>query len=320
MIIMNEQAHKIRVGISSCLMGEEVRFDGGHKSNPYIRKTLSGYFEFVRFCPEVESGMGIPRPAIQLRYTDRGVRCIGVRDHSLDVTDQLLGCAERQRHWLSGLCGYILKKDSPSCGMTRVKIYRDDYADRVGTGVFAQFVKDNFPLLPLEEEGRLGDPRLRENFIQRVYVMYRWQRFCAEPATPSRLTAFHARHELIAMSHDQNEARELGRIAANADKTSIDDVARQYGSVLMQCLKKTASRGNHVNVLQHVQGYLRKSLDADDKAELIETIERYRLGQLPLIVPITLLRHHFRKQPDPFIEESYYMSPYPEELTVLNEI
>ncbi|PKM37639.1 MAG: hypothetical protein CVV06_04785 [Gammaproteobacteria bacterium HGW-Gammaproteobacteria-10] len=318
--MMNEHAHKIRVGISSCLLGEEVRFDGGHKSNAYIRKTLSHYFEFVPFCPEVESGMGIPRPTIQLRYTDRGVRCVGVKDHNIDVTDQLLGCAEQQRHWLAGLCGYILKKDSPSCGMTRVKIYREDHADRVGTGIFAQFVKDNFPLMPMEEEGRLGDPRLRENFIQRVYVMYRWKLLCAEPITPSRLTIFHSQHKLIAMSHDQNEAREIGRLAASAVKGNAQEIAGQYGTDLMRCLKKTASRGNHVNVLQHIQGYLKKSLDADDKAELTETIERYRLGLLPLIVPITLLRHHFRRQPDPFIEQSYYMSPYPEELTVLNEI
>ena len=142
--MMNEHAHQIRVGLSSCLLGEEVRFDGGHKSNAYIRKTLSHYFEFVPFCPEVESGMSIPRPTIQLRYTDRGVRCVGVKDHNIDVTDQLLGCAEQQRHWLAGLCGYILKKDSPSCGMTRVKIYREDYADRVGTGIFAQFEPSNY--------------------------------------------------------------------------------------------------------------------------------------------------------------------------------
>ncbi|WP_341327334.1 DUF523 and DUF1722 domain-containing protein [Methylotuvimicrobium sp. KM2] len=318
--MMNEHAHKIRVGISSCLLGEEVRFDGGHKSNAYIRKTLSYYFEFVPFCPEVESGMGIPRPTIQLRYTDAGVRCVGVKDHSIDVTDQLLSCSEQQRHWLDGLCGYILKKDSPSCGMARVKIYREDHADRVGTGIFAQFVKDNFPLLPMEEEGRLGDPRLRENFIQRVYVMYRWKLLCAEPITPSRLTVFHSQHKLIAMSHDQNEARDLGRLAASAVKGNAQEIAGQYGTALMRCLKKTASRGNHVNVLQHIQGYLKKSLDADDKAELTETIERYRLGLLPLIVPITLLRHHFRRQPDPFIEQSYYMSPYPEELTIMNEI
>ncbi|MGR9114132.1 MAG: YbgA family protein [Gammaproteobacteria bacterium] len=317
---MNSHPHKIPVGISSCLLGQQVRYDGGHKSNDYIRQTLGEYFEFIPFCPEVESGMSIPRPPVQLRYTDRGIRCVGAKDHSIDVTDQLNTCSERQRHWLQGLCGYILKKDSPSCGMARVKIYKNDYADRVGTGLFAQFLKENFPLLPLEEEGRLGDPHLRENFIQRVYVLYRWQRLCAESVTPNHLTRFHSQHKLIAMSHDQNQAHELGRLAASADKTNIQRVMAQYSLNLMQSLKKIATRGNHVNVLQHIQGYLKKNLDADDKAELSETIERYRLGIVPLIVPITLLKHHFRKQPNPFIEQSYYMSPYPEELTVLNEI
>ena len=317
---MNKHLHKIPVGISSCLLGQHVRYDGGHKSNDYVRKTLGEYFEFIPFCPEVESGMSVPRSPVQLRYTERGVRCVGVKDHSLDVTEQLNDCAERQRHWIQGLCGYILKKDSPSCGMTRVKIYKADYAERVGTGLFAQFIKINFPLLPLEEEGRLGDPHLRENFIQRVYVLYRWQQLCAGSITPNCLTQFHSRHKLIAMSHDQNQAHGLGRLAASADKTNIAQIAEQYGLTLMQTLKKIATRGNHVNVLQHIQGYLKKNLDAADKAELSETIERYRLGYAPLIVPITLLKHHFRKQPDPFIDQSFYMSPYPEELTLLNEI
>ncbi|MGR9044970.1 MAG: YbgA family protein [Gammaproteobacteria bacterium] len=317
---MNKHRGKIPVGISSCLLGHQVRYDGGHKNNDYIRQTLGQFFELIPFCPEVESGMSVPRPPIQLRYTDQGVRCVGVKDHSFDVTEQLKTCSEQQRDWVRSLCGYILKKDSPSCGMSRVKIYRNDHADRVGIGLFAQFISDNFPLLPIEEEGRLGDPHLRENFIQRVYVLHRWHRLCAEPMTPADLTVFHSRHKLIAMSHDPNQARELGRLAASADKTSIGQVAGQYGLLLMQILKKIATRGNHVNVLQHIQGYLKKNLDADDKAELSETIERYRLGFIPLIVPITLLKHHFRKQPDPFIERSFYMSPYPEELTVMNEI
>ncbi|MDO8940729.1 MAG: DUF523 and DUF1722 domain-containing protein [Methylicorpusculum sp.] len=317
---MNSHPLKIPVGISSCLLGEAVRYDGGHKSNDYVRKTLGEYFQFVPFCPEVESGMGTPRPPIQLRHTGLGIRCVVVKDHTVDVTDSLTSCAAKQHDWLAGLCGYILKKDSPSCGMERVKIYRNDFAERNGTGLFAQHLKTHFPLLPMEEEGRLGDPRLRENFIQRVYVMYRWKQLNEASATPRALTEFHARHKLIAMSHDQNSARELGRLAASADKKNIHQILPVYGAQLMLCLKKTATPGNHVNVLQHIQGYLKKSLESDDKAELCETIERYRLGQLPLIVPITLLRHHFRRQPDPFIEQSYYMTPYPQELTVLNEI
>ncbi|MDF1583850.1 MAG: DUF523 and DUF1722 domain-containing protein [Methyloprofundus sp.] len=317
----NHHPKKVRVGISSCLLGQEVRYDGGHKNNPYIVKTLGEYFELVPFCPEVASGMSTPRPPIQLRETEQGVRCVGVKDHQLDVTDQLQRCVSQQDHWLASLCGYILKKDSPSCGMERVKVYKDDYPNRSGTGILAHYIQEHFPLLPMEEEGRLGDPHLRENFIQRVYVMQRWRNLNAErQLNVHNLTVFHSQHKLIAMSHDQHLAHDLGRLAASARKHNLNEVAEQYGLELMACLKKTATRGNHVNVLQHMQGYLSTKLDKEDKAELIESIENYRQGYLPLIVPITLLRHHFRKMPDPFIDRSFYMSPHPEELAVLNNI
>lgn len=312
--------NKIPVGVSSCLLGHHVRFDGGHKNNGYICKTLGQYFAFTPFCPEVESGMDIPRPPVQLRMTDQGIRCVGVKDHSIDVTDQLQDCARQQDQWLNQLCGYIFKKDSPSCGMSRVKVYHDDYPKRDGVGIFARYVKQHFPMLPLEEEGRLGDPYLRENFIQRVYVMQRWKIMHSKAITPYDLMCFHARHKLILMSHDQNITRDLGRLAASTTVKTINEVCTEYGLIMMNCLQKIATRGNHVNVLQHIQGYLKNGLCADDKAELIEMIERYRLNQLPLIVPVTLLRHHFRKMPDEFIDQSFYMHPYPQDLTVLNSI
>jgi uncharacterized protein YbgA (DUF1722 family)/uncharacterized protein YbbK (DUF523 family) len=311
---------KILVGISSCLLGNEVRFDGGHKRHSYIEQTLGQYFQFRSFCPEVECGMGIPRPVIQLRNTDHGIRCVEFKNHNVDVTERLQSISEQQRHWLSGLCGYILKKDSPSCGMERVKVYGSHVATRNGTGIFARYLKQQFPILPIEEEGRLGDPGLRENFIQRVFVMRRWQELRQQPLTVNGLMTFHSRHKLIVMSHDQNQARMLGRIVAVSHSGAMEAMADRYISALMACLKIVASRGNHVNVLQHIQGYLKNKLDADDKKELIETIESYRLGIVPLIVPITLLKHHFRKQPDAFIDNSYYMSPHPAELALFNEI
>ncbi len=311
---------KIVVGISSCLLGNEVRFDGGHKRHSYIEQTLGQYFQFRSFCPEVECGMGIPRPAVQLRNTGRDIRCVEFKNHNVDVTERLQSISEQQRHWLSGLCGYILKKDSPSCGMERVKVYGTHVATRNGTGIFAGYLKQQFPILPVEEEGRLGDPGLRENFIQRVFVMRRWQELRQQPLTVNGLMTFHSRHKLIAMSHDQNQARMLGRIVAVSHSGAMEAMADRYISALMACLKIVASRGNHVNVLQHIQGYLKNKLDADDKKELIETIESYRLGIVPLIVPITLLKHHFRKQPDTFIDNSYYMSPHPAELALFNEI
>lgn len=311
---------KILVGISSCLLGNLVRYDGAHKYHSYIERTLGQYFHFKPFCPEVEAGLGIPRPAVQLREIGQHIRVVGVKDHNLDVTEPLKQVGEAQRQWLQSLCGYILKKDSPSCGMERVKVYRHDIPARNGVGVFAEFLQQQFPTLPIEEEGRLGDPALRENFIQRVFVRHRWQQLCQSPLTAHALMRFHSRHKLIAMSHDQNRARELGRLIADVRTDNINEIAQRYIVDLMACLKIVATRGNHVNVLQHIQGYLKRTIDSDDKQELTETIETYRQGSVPLIVPLTLLRHHFRKQPDAFIDESFYMTPHPAELSLLNQI
>ena len=310
----------ILVGISSCLLGHEVRYDGAHKYHSYIDRTLGQYFEFRSFCPEVDAGLGTPRPAVQLREIDHMIKVVGVKDHALDVTARLQDVGPRQEAWLKDLCGYILKKDSPSCGMERVKIYKNDIPARQGVGVFAQYLQSHWQALPVEEEGRLGDPNLRENFIQRVFVRHRWQQLCKQPLTANALMTFHSRHKLIAMSHDQNHARDLGRLVASVTPENIDLVSRQYIERLMACLKIVATRGNQVNVLQHIQGYLKQSLDSDDKQELCETIESYRQGLIPLIVPLTLLKHHFRRQPDPFIEASHYMKPHPAELSLLNEI
>ena len=310
----------ISVGISSCLLGNLVRYDGAHKYNSYIERTLGQYFQFRAFCPEVEAGLGTPRPAVQLREIDQHIRVVGVKDHNLDVTEALQQVGEKQRSWLEGLCGYILKKDSPSCGMERVKVYKNDIPARSGVGVFADYLQQHFPTLPIEEEGRLGDPGLRENFIQRVFVRHRWQQMLEQPLTVNALMSFHSRHKLIAMSHDQNRARELGRLIADVRADNIDTLAQRYIVDLMACLKIVATRGNHVNVLQHIQGYLKQNIDSNDKQELVEIIETYRLGSVPLIVPLTLLRHHFRKQLDAFIDGSFYMTPHPAELSLLNEI
>jgi len=310
----------IPVGISGCLLGHQVRYDGAHKYHSYIERTLGQYFQFLAFCPEVEAGLGIPRPAVQLREIEHRIRVVGVKDHALDVTEALGQVGEQQREWLQSLCGYILKKDSPSCGMERVKVYKHGVPARTGVGVFADFLLQNFPALPVEEEGRLGDPALRENFIQRVFIRYRWQQLCEQGLTVNNLMTFHSRHKLIAMSHDQNRAKALGRLIAEVKSDNLSETAQRYLTDLMACLKIVATRGNHVNVLQHIQGYLKTKLDSDDKQELVDTIESYRLGNIPLIVPLTLLRHHFRKQPDAFIDDSYYMMPHPAELSLLNEI
>ena len=309
---------KIPIGISSCLLGQNVRFDGGHKRDSYITGTLSQYFEFHPFCPEMGIGLGTPRPTLHLEKINNAVRCTGVKDSTVDVTELLREYAAHQQKLHSVLCGYILKKDSPSCGMDKVKIYANDIPNRKGVGIYTEEMMRNNPLLPVEEEGRLGDAVLRENFIQRVYVLYRWKLMLAEGLDAQSLTKFHARHKLIIMSHE--DYHEMGKLLAGVTKANAQEIADQYILLLMKKLKKVASRKNHINVLQHIQGYLKKELNADDKAELCELIEAYRRGEVPLIVPLTLLKHHFRKCPDHYIEESYYMSPYPQELKLINQL
>lgn len=317
----SEPSEKIPVGISSCLLGERVRYDGGHKAHSYIQSTLGEYFEFLPFCPELKIGLGIPRKPIRLsRVPGSEIQCIEIDNPEANYTQKLKDCADEQAGWHEKLCGYILKKDSPSCGMERVKIWDDVMPIREGVGIYAKTLMENFPYLPVEEEGRLGDAILRENFIQRVFVMRRWHSMQANSADLKSLINFHARHKLIIMSHDQNKYRELGRLVAATNKSNLRENSELYLLGLMEALKIRATRKNHVNVLQHIQGYLKNYLDKDDKQELLQTIEKYRIGQIPLIVPITLLNHFFRKHPDKYISDSWYMNPYPGELRLQNSI
>ncbi|AZQ85894.1 DUF1722 domain-containing protein [Colwellia sp. Arc7-635] len=312
--------NKISIGISSCLLGHKVRFDSGHKNNSYISNTLSEYFDFIPFCPEVDIGLGIPRETIRLVLLDEKVHCVGSKNPDLDVTERLKDCAQAQQSWQQSLSGYILKKDSPSCGMERVRLYKGDMPDRIGVGIYAQKLMENFPDLPVEEEGRLGDAILRENFIQRVFIYARWQALFAEEFSLKNLNSFHAQHKYIFMSHSQSLAKELGHWLAQAHGQEPGEVLKQYLSKMMVILKLRASRKGHVNTLQHLQGYLKSYISADDKAELVDIIDQYRNGLLPLIVPITLLRHHFRRFPNEYITDSYYMKPHPKELMLLNSL
>lgn len=315
-----EGLEKIKIGISSCLMGEKVRFDSGHKRNAYINGILANFFEFTTFCPEVEIGLSIPREPIRLVTLNDKVHCVGTRNPELDVTEDLYKSADEQQAWHRQLCGYILKKGSPSCGMERVRLYKGDIPDRIGVGLYAERLMQNFPDLPVEEEGRLEDPVLRENFIQRVYIYSRWQNLMEHAISMKSLTLFHAQHKYIYMSHDQSMARQLGSWLAESHKTDLDTLTTQYPLKMMTLLKRRATRKNHVNTLQHIQGYLKNHLDAGDKQELTTNIKQYREGLLPLIVPITLLRHHFRRYPNNYISNSYYMQPHPAELMLLNSL
>ncbi len=315
---MNIKNNEIKIGMSSCLLGESVRFDAGHKKNRYIVDVLAQFFKFVSFCPEVSIGLGIPRPTIRLIKQDDVIRCVSTKDPTLDYTEQLDQSAQEQKHWHQQLSGYIVKKDSPSCGMERVKVYSNDNPTKEGTGLYTQRLMANFPCLPVEEEGRLLDPVLRENFIKRVFIYHRWQALQSNRRTWTGISKFHAKHKYIFMSHNQNEAKALGNWLANQHDSEIDQLSHQYLSQMMDILKNKATRKTHANTLTHIQGYLKKHIDSIDKQELTETIEQYRLGFLPLIVPITLLKHHFLHHPHQYIIESYYMQPHPSELMLLN--
>ena len=312
---------KIRVGVSSCLLGQEVRFDGGHKRDNYLTGTLSGYFDFIPFCTEAAVGLGIPRQPIRLVRRGEEIRAVGVRTPELDPTDQLAAFAERTARQLGEISGYILKKDSPSCGMERVKIYNDKgMPERKGVGIYAGVLMQRLPLLPVEEEGRLGDAVLRENFIERVFVYHRWQRLVRKGLSAKGLIEFHSDHKFLILSHQQKAYRELGRLVANAGGSDLEKLAGEYVAILMNALKRPARPRKHVNVLEHLLGFLKEHLDKSDREEMAETIAQYREGLLPLIVPITLIRHHFRRHPDPYIQRQYYISPHPKELMLRNSI
>ncbi len=308
----------IRLGISSCLLGEQVRFDGGHKRDTFINEALGRFFEFIPVCPEVAIGLGIPRQPIRLVGNPAAPRAVGVRDPDLDVSDALGNYGMRMGRKLGDISGYIFKKGSPSCGMERVKVYQKGQPGKGGTGLYARAFMDQQPLLPAEEEGRLGDPVLRENFIERVFAYRRWQELQARGLSAARLVDFHTIHKLNLMAHGTDHYRALGRIVAQAGAKALRQRGELYITGFMTALKHRATRKRHTNVLMHIMGYLKKSLDHDDKTELLDVIEAYRLCQVPLIVPITLLKHHFRHHPDAYMARQVYLNPYPPELILRN--
>lgn len=312
---------KIKVGVSSCLLGEAVRYDGGHKRNIYITETLSLYFDLKPICPEVAIGMGIPRPPIQLVESESGIQAIGVKDRNLNVTDKLREFGQQTAGSLAGVSGYLLKKDSPSCGMVGVQIFnRKGMPEKSGRGMFADTLLKALPNLPVEEEGRLMDPVLRENFIERIFIYYRWQQLVISGLTAQKLIEFHTRHKFNLLAHDEPIYRQLGRMVAEVDDNNLQALANNYLDMLMAGLKKPASRKRHTNVLMHILGFFKNQLSAEDKQEMLDLLDAYRLGQVPLIVPITMLKHHLRRFPHPYIEQQYYMSPYPEELMLRNSL
>ena len=311
----------IKIGVSSCLLGAAVRYDGGHKRDAYINGTLARYFELVPVCPEVAIGLGTPRQPIRLVHTDAGTCVRGLQNPAVDVTAELYQYGVDTGSRLGDVCGYVLKRGSPSCGMARVRVYSET-GTRLGTesGMFQRGLAQALPYLPMEEEGRLGDPDLRENFIERVFVYARWRDQMAKQPSAAKLVEFHSRHKLQIMAHSHAGYRRLGRVVADAGKGDIQQGSATYLAELMTVLRRKATRRTHSNVLQHLMGYLKKHLDSADKAELLEFIDLYRHGELPLVVPKTLLQHHFRRHPQPYVATQYYLFPQPHEFMLTSQI
>ena len=312
---------RIPVGVSSCLLGEEVRYDGGHKLNRYVTGELGRYFEYVPFCPEALAGLGIPRPPIRLEGDPVTPRAVRVDDASIDVTGALEAASRRIVPQLEGVRGYIFKRASPSCGMERVKVYQaPGRPPRAGSGLFAKTVMEAYPLLPCEEEGRLNDPTLRESFVERVFALDRWQRTMKEGFTPARLVEFHTRHKLLLLSHSEVHYRTAGRLVADAGRRDLATLAGEYLGTLMEGMRRRATRRRHANVLQHLAGYLKRRVDSGDRQALAALIDEYRTGAVPLVVPIRLLRHHFRHAPDRYVEMQHYLEPCPDALGLRNHL
>jgi uncharacterized protein YbgA (DUF1722 family)/uncharacterized protein YbbK (DUF523 family) len=312
----------IKVGISSCLLGQEVRYDGTHKHLRLATESLARYFEFVPECPEVGIGMSIPRKPIRLIGDVNQPKAVAVHDESLDYTEQLTTFGEQKAQQHTDLAGYIFMKNSPSCGLFRVKVYQDNGypAQTPGRGLYARAFTDAHPLLPVEESGRLCDPILRENFVTRVFAYANWQALNKQGLTSQRLIEFHARYKYCLMAHSPAKYVELGRMLADAGNHDPVELGQRYFAALMQVLGTLASRKTHTNVLMHLQGYLKKKITAREKAELVKLIEQYRTAQVPLIVPMTLLKHHFNNHPDPYISQQAYLQPYPDDLSLRNVI
>ncbi|HBT82326.1 MAG: hypothetical protein A2091_11625 [Desulfuromonadales bacterium GWD2_61_12] len=313
----------IKIGVSACLLGQTVRYDGGHKHERYITDILGQYCTFVPVCPEVGCGLPTPREAMRLEGDPAHPRLMTSKSH-IDHTDCMLAfCAGKVDELArEDLCGFIFKKGSPSSGLFRVKVYPvgGGSASNNGSGLFAAAVARRFPLLPVEEEGRLNDPALRENFIERVFSYRRWKDFLLTRPDLGGLVAFHTRHKLSMMAHSPRHYRELGVLVAQGKSLPLAELLRHYEELFMAGLALLATAKKNTNVLQHIMGYFKKELSPWEKAELLQVIGRYHDQQLPLVVPLTLLQHYVGKYQQPHLREQVYLAPHPAELMLRNHV
>ncbi|WP_029894052.1 YbgA family protein [Desulfohalovibrio reitneri] len=312
----------IKLGVSSCLLGNNVRYDSGHQLDRWIHDELGRFVEFVPVCPEVESGLPIPREAMRLVGDPDNPRLVGRRSGE-DFTERVRGFSREVLPRLADedLCGFIFKAKSPSSGMERVKVYTEQgMPDPKGVGIFAREFMDRFPLLPVEDDGRLHDPRLRENFIERVFVMKRWRDYLESGSGLGGLVDFHTNHKLLLLSHSQKHYREMGKLVAAGKEYPLEDLVDNYQRLLMEALSIKANPKSHFNTLEHVAGHFKDDLTPDERQELREILQQYKDRHVPLIVPATLINHYVRKYGKEYLARQVYLHPHPVELHLRNHV
>jgi uncharacterized protein YbgA (DUF1722 family)/uncharacterized protein YbbK (DUF523 family) len=310
------------MGVSACLLGQQVRYDGGHKHDRYITDILGEYLEFVAVCPEVEAGFSIPRETFRLVGDPENPRLVTSRSN-VDHTERMLAWAEKRVAELEkeNLCGFIFKSDSPNSGLSRVKVYNaKGMAEKKGVGLFARAFTRHFPLLPVEEEGRLNDAKLRETFIEQIFTLKRWRETMACGRSMKNLVEFHTRHKLLVLSHSPAHAKRMGKLVAEGKQMPIDEVYTRYERLLIETLRLKTTVKKNMNVLEHILGYFKAQLSADEKQEMLEIFDRYRREFVPLIVPVTLLNHYVRKFDQPYLKQQVYLNPHPIALKLRNHV
>lgn len=313
---------KIRLGISACLLGQNVRYNGGHAHDPFLTQTLGQYVEYVPVCPEVECGLPVPREAMRLVGDPSDPALVTIKT-GINMTEGMKNWAKNKLDALQNenLCGFIFKSKSPSSGMERVKVYdMNGIPSNVGVGIWARMFMNRFPLLPVEEEGRLHDPVLRENFIQRIFVLKRFQELRAQGVRRGLLVDFHTRHKLLLMAHSPAHYREMGKFVANIKNQAPEALFNEYAALLNSAMSLRSTIAKNVNVLMHIMGYFKKQLSADEKQELLEIIDQFKNHHVPLIVPVTLMNHYVRKYDEPYLKTQVYLTPHPSELGLRNHV
>ncbi len=314
---------RIGVGISSCLLGQQVRWDGGHKRDRYLTDILGEYFRFVPVCPELEVGMGVPRESVRLVGDIDAPRMVGNKTGE-DWTERMNSYSEKriEDSDVKRVYGFILKKDSPSCGMQRVRVYTETgMPERKGVGLFARKLLERYPYLPIEEEGRLNDMPIRENFIVRVFAYHRLAHSLLQGSfSRGRAVQFHTEHKFLIMAHSQTHYRDMGKLVAAIKNMTPAEFKQRYARMFMEALTYKTTRRKNTNVLQHILGFLKKELASVEKADIIRVIDDYHAALVPLIVPLTLLRHYVYKHNIDYIKDQVYLNPHPKELMLRNHV